>query len=657
MNHMRPPAIPLVTIDPHSSLWSVENSLTDDWTRHWTEARQSLFGVVNIDGHAYRFIGKLQNDGICHREPDALVQTEVDVQPLTTVYRFENEQFQLKVKFMTPLLPDNLMILSRPVSYISYTLAASDGKAHEVEVFFGISTEAAVNTPDQTVSAEVYDNGAWCGRGEEGMLTKSGDDIRIDWGYLHLFSRDFTPMLMTQKQITDYLIGHCELKTYENTAPFAVRDGFVSLCLSKKFTLTADETRGFICIGYDDIHSILYFGKQIDAYYKKDGGSFEAARRAALEEFEALEKRCDEFDRAMMEEASQISPSYAQILALSYRQAAAAHKLTWDGSELQYFSKECFSNGCIATVDVTYPSIPMFLRYNPDLVEGMLNPIFKHIENGWDLPFAPHDVGQYPIANGQVYGLNRETGIIDSAMQMPIEECGNMLICVNALCRARGDYSYFEKHRAVLNTWADYLTVHGLDPDNQLCTDDFAGHLAHNCNLSAKAIIGIACFGDLFRRAGLGDGETYFATARSYAAEWKKNAFDGDHYRLAFDVPGSWSLKYNLVWDKLLDLNIFDQDIFDTEITYYRTKINEYGVPLDSRDTFTKSDWQMWSAWLTDDIEDRETIMRAMLKFLNDTPDRVPFTDRYDTISQRQKEFQNRTVQGSLFIGLLKDRL
>ena len=91
----------------------------------------------------------------------------------------------------------------------------------------------------------------------------------------------------------------------------------------------------------------------------------------------------------------------------------------------------------MATVDVTYPSIPLFLLYAPELVEGMLNPVFKLVEKGyWDYPFAPHDVGTYPLANGQAYGyaLRYIQSGDPFTKQMPVEECGNMILCVAAVC-------------------------------------------------------------------------------------------------------------------------------------------------------------------------------------------------------------------------------
>ncbi len=228
---------------------------------------------------------------------------------------------------------------------------------------------------------------------------------------------------------------------------------------------------------------------------------------------------------------------------------------------LLFLSKENNSNGSIGTVDITYPSSPLFLLYSPELVKGLMNPIFYYSESGkWTKPFAAHDVGTYPLANGQTYGGD-----------MPIEESGNMLITTAALATMEGNADYAASHWDLLTVWTDYLVENGLDPENQLCTDDFAGHFAHNANLSIKAIMGIASYAKLASMLDKEDVATkYMEIAKEMAVKWEKMAIDGDHYKLTFDRSGTWSQKYNIVWDKLLGFNIFDPQIVQKEMAYYK---------------------------------------------------------------------------------------
>ena len=72
-----------------------------------------------------------------------------------------------------------------------------------------------------------------------------------------------------------------------------------------------------------------------------------------------------------------------------------------------------------------------------------------------------------------------------------------MLILFDVVARAEGSAAYANEYWKILDSWAEYLLDKGLDPENQLCTDDFAGHLAHNANLSVKAIVALAAFADL----------------------------------------------------------------------------------------------------------------------------------------------------------------
>ncbi|MDQ0112221.1 DUF1793 domain-containing protein [Paenibacillus harenae] len=152
------------------------------------------------------------------------------------------------------------------------------------------------------------------------------------------------------------------------------------------------------------------------------------------------------------------------------------------------------------------------------------------------------------------------------------------------------------------------------------------------------------------------EGETYLATAKEMAAKWVEMAIAGDHYKLTFDSsPDTWSLKYNLVWDRLFGLHLFPTSVADDEIKHYLAKQNKYGTPLDSRSTYTKADWLVWSASMAASKEQFEQLIEPLWHFLNETPSRVPFTDWYDTVNGKQIGFQNRSVVGGLFLPLLKD--
>ena len=661
----RPPAVPLITVDPYFSVWSAADRLTDDHTVHWTNKRNSMAGIIRIDGKPRMFMGKAELSGEPEgegEEPDAMHQKSLNVEPLTTTYRFEADGIELQVTFTTPLLPDDLDVLSRPVTYITFHVRSIDGQPHDIRIYIDLSADLCVNTPDQEVqwARKIIDGriAAMCmGTVEQPVLQRAGDDTRIDWGYVVLAvpQSEATTTVIHAYQVRKQFMETGELPMQDDHgAPRAAGDRTPVMAAVIDFGHINEQPKShYVIAAYDDIHSIEYFGKPLDAYWRRNGIPFGQMLASAVAEYDELMARCEAFNRKVIEAGRQRGgDKYADLLSLAYRQAVAAHKLVCgEDGEILFFSKENFSNGCIGTVDVSYPSIPLFLLYNPELVKGMLRPIFRYAKSGaWPYEFAPHDVGCYPKANGQVYGENKRE------YQMPIEECGNMLIMTAAVCLAEHRADFAREHWDLLTRWAAYLLEHGMDPENQLCTDDFAGHLAHNANLSIKAIVGIGAYSIL---CGMleehGRRDRYLEAARNMANQWVNMAHAGDHTKLTFDSPPeTWSLKYNLVWDRLLGLRLFPDSVADTEIRWYLARQNKYGTPLDSRNTYTKSDWLVWCASMAVSSEDFVRMIEPLWNFLNESPSRVPFTDWYDTVTGKQIGFQNRSVVGGIFILLLK---
>lgn len=635
--------------------------LTDEPTKHWTGTEQPLTGIIRIDGKPHRFMGTLpRNAGAI----PVVTQTSLSVTPTATRYEFEASGIELKLTFLTPALPHDLDVLSRPVTYVLFDVRSQDGKSHAVSLYFDASAALAVNTPDQPVVASRHQIGDLqvlrTGSTEQPMLAKSGDNLRIDWGYFYL-------AVPGKQSATSLLVGNPESRSaYLKTGKLPESDDLElprparknQPLLSVAFDLGKVGNQAVsrrLMLAYDDFFSIEYLQRKLRPYWRRNGLTAAGLLQAAEKDFENLKQRSQRFDEELTEDLSKAGgPAYAQLAILAYRQTLAAHKLVADlnGTPL-YFSKENFSNGCIDTVDVTYPSAPFFLLFNPDLLKGQLKPILDYASlPRWRFPFAPHDLGTYPLANGQVYGGGEENEI----NQMPVEESGNMLLLMAALAKVEGNADFSAQYWPLLSKWAAYLREKGLDPENQLSTDDFAGHLAHNTNLSLKAILALRGYALLAETLGKqSEASTYKQASEEMATRWVKMADDGDHYRLAFDKPGTWSQKYNLVWDKLLGFNLFPKTIAEKELAFYRTKQNQYGLPLDNREMYTKLDWIVWTATLSDNPSDFSALIDPLGKWINETPSRVPLTDWYTTTDGRQKGFQARSVVGGVFIKLLSD--
>ena len=633
---LRAPSVPLITCNPNFSVWSPSECLTDVSTTHWSGREQILNGYATIDGITYRFMGK---------NPDvpAMKQTGLEIRALYTNYTFEAGGLEISVFFLTPLIPEEPDICSRPVSYILVQPNPLDGEEHSLVVRIEASEQLCLNKAGQYpvqvrgVHGQEFE-GVRIGSKDQPVLQHKGDDCRIDYGYFYL------------------CVAAGEAGSFQKATDVGTpkEPDVKDLTYVYAEGCCPDEMGLLFALAYDDIYAFEYFGTQIRPWWSRSGKTIHAALNDAFRDFDELFERCEVIsDNLRLTALDTGGEKYADLVCLSFRQVIGAHELAADpDGKLLFISKENFSGGLTATVDVSYPSMPLFLWVNPELVRGMMRPVYRFARSeAWPFDFAPHDVGLWPVINGQVYAHGTEL-----AGQMPVEECGNMLIMETLTTLCDGNTDEAREQLPLLRKWARYLIENGKDPANQLCTDDFAGHLAHNCNLSLKAILGLYCLGLLLLICEEDETEarSYVEKARIMAASWVKRAVkDEGGFRLAFDKPDSFAMNYNMVWDKLFGSHLFPDWVYRSQVSDCLRHINPYGLPLDSRRDYTKSDWLLWVATLCDRREDFDAFVDPLWKAYHLSQSRVPMTDWYDTVTAKQVGFQCRTVQGGLFIKVL----
>ena len=646
---LRPPAVPLVACDPYFSVWSAADRLTDVDTTHWTGARQRLVSTIAVDGATYRLMGA---------DPTlpAMAQQGVEVTPTRSIYRFAGAGVAVTLTFMTPALPEDVDLLSRPVTYLTWDVKATNGRPHRVALRYGNTGEIAVDDPKEVVRWDYVregDLGGYrVGTVAQPVLRKTGDERRIDWGYFYAaapkpWTTETAPVGPSPTP-GGYLL--------EPTAPGG--DPQVGWLTRDLGTVRSAPEAAHVILAYDDVYGLQYFDTNLRSYWRRKGMDGPKLLVDSEARYAEMKARCEAFDAKLTADLLRTGGErYARLCALAYRQCWAGSKIVADAKgQPLLFPKENSSNGCVGTVDVLFPQSPQVLLFGPSLTKALLVSNLDYASSSlWRWPFAPHDLGTYPKANGQVYGGGERT----EENQMPVEESGNMLILTLALAQMEGNADFAKRYWPTLTRWAEYLRKEGFDPANQLSTDDFMGHLAHQTNLSIKATLGLGCYAALARMQGrTAVADDYAKTAHEFADRWVRDADDGDHFRLAFDQPGSWSQKYNLVWDRILGLDLYPDAVRRKEMAFYLAHRNAFGLALDSRRNATpaKTDWSTWTATLTGDAKDFDGILDGVWRYVNGSPQRVPFGDLYDTRTGNFEAFKARPVQGGLFIKMLYDR-
>ncbi|WP_245687356.1 glutaminase family protein [Streptacidiphilus griseoplanus] len=655
---IRPPAVPLAVRSPYLSAWLPADNSAGTWPTFWTGRTTAMTGLAVIDGVPYLFLGAPNMPGHVLR---GMVQRSLEITATRSHYLFEAGGVELDLTFLSPVEPGDLRRQSMPLSYLRAQVRSTDDAAHDVALYFDISGEWAhansgtrihwsrdrlTGAGGTSVTSLSFAPDAPRVLGEDGDMAAWGD---IVWSATERAGLSWQIGSDTAVRTTALKDGKLA-DTSDPNQPRAISDNWPVFAFHFDFGSVHDSPESaLLSVGHVREPAISYLGSPLPPLWRSYWPSWREMVAFFHADAETAAERTTALDRRVRREAVAAGgPKYAALCALSLRQAYAGTELVSRNGEPWAFLKEISSDGNVSTVDVTYPAMPVFLYTDPAYLGLLLAPVLDYAEQGgWPKSFAEHDLGSsYPNATGHNDGNEED---------MPIEESANMLIMSAAyLMRTPAETSraFAVRHYAVLKQWADYLVDNTLDPGYQNQTDDFTGFIGHSVNLALKGILAIGAMSRLATAAGKpGDAAQYRATAEQYIAQWAEKAQDdsGDHLKLAYDQPGTWSLKYNGYPDALLGLGLVPDAVTAREARWYGTQVNQFGVPMDIRHSYTKGDWEMWTAaWLRDHDISRY-LVDALYDFAHTSPSRAAFTDWYDTVTNRQNGFQARPVVGGVY--------
>ena len=655
---IRPPAVPLAVRSPYLNTWVASDNTGGTWPTFWTGHTTAMTGIAKIDGTPYVFLGAPNVNGL---GPRGMVQQQLTLTATRSQYVFAAAGVELTLTFLSPIEPGDLRRQSMPLSYITAEVRSTDGASHQVALYFDISGEWAHNNDSTKISWTQDQVQGPVGTSVTSLsftpatpqvLAENGD--MAAWGTV-VWSAGNQPGLSWQigsdTTVRSAALANNKLgNSSDSNQPRAISDNWPVFGFYFGLgAVGATAAQATLSVGHVREPAVSYLGTPLPPLWRSYWSTWQQMVGYFHSDLSTAQQRTAKLDGKVRSEAIAAGgPEYAALCALALRQAYAGTELVSRNGAPWAFLKEISSDGNVSTVDVTYPAMPVFCYLDPQYLGLLLGPLLDYPEHGgWPKTFAEHDLGShYPNAAGHNDGNEED---------MPVEESANMLI-MSAAYIARVDAttasSFATTHYRILKQWADYLVANALDPGYQNQTDDFTGFIGHSVNLALKGILAIGAMAQIAKAAGnAADTASYRSTASSYISQWVTKAQDtgSNHLKLAYDQPGTWSLKYNGYPDALLGLRLIPDSVARQEAAWYLTQTNQYGIPLDIRHSYTKGDWEMWTAAWLRDYPVRDYLISSLYEFAHTSPSRAPFTDWYDTISDRQNGFQARPAIGGIF--------
>ncbi|KAF7587742.1 hypothetical protein BBP40_006820 [Aspergillus hancockii] len=663
----RPPALPLTVKSPYLSTWLSAGQdggnggyLAGQWPIFWLGQINGWAGQIRVDGAVYTWMGLPGTTTVN--------QTAYEYTSTSSVFTMRvGDMVEMNVTFLSPITPNDLRRQSLIFSYLDVDVASIDGKAHDIQLYADISAEWV--SGDRNAIAQwdygVTDKGvAYHKIYRQTQLLFSESNDQAEWGEWYWATDNGNGLTYQAGPDVDVRAAFAKngkLANSDDKNYRAISTNWPVFGFSRDFGSVSTSAGALFSIGLAQDKAIQYSGKVegttvMPSLWK----SYFSTATAALDffhyDFATATSLSSDLDKQIAKDSiAAAGQDYLTITSLTVRQSFAAVQLTGTPEDPYIFMKEISSNGNMNTVDVIFPAHPIFLYTNPELLKLLLKPVYEIQENGkYPNTYAMHDIGShYPNATGHPDGNDE---------RMPLEECGNMVIMALAYAKKAKDNDYLSKHYPILKKWTGYLVEDAIYPANQISTDDFAGPLANQTNLALKGIIGIQAMAVISNKtAHPADAANHSSIAKDYITRWQtlgvaQNA-NPPHTTLSYGANETHGLLYNLYADRELGLNFVPQSVYDMQSTFYPTVKATYGVPLDTRHSYTKTDWELFAAAVSSKST-QDMFHKLIATWINETPTNRAFTDLYETATGAYpgNVFIARPVMGGAFALLLLER-
>ncbi len=649
-------AAPLALHDPAFRLVSSPAGPTGGVTTDASGLHLPTCVLVRVDGD--KIVRLLGAEPAEVPAPSELV-TQVDF--TTTRFSALYEGVELVLAFVTPRLPDDLGVFARPATYVELRARSLDGKEHGIDFYLDISARAAVLDSARSVQGKLLDI-----EGLETAMVAAVEPEDLAPQAMYVSARKGPGVRSNYGSAAELRQAFIERRSARVPQEFSgaraadAENPAISVRLEGRggagYVVAKDAVEPVIAraiLASSEEWAIRYFEERLRPYWRRDGVDAAGMLQAADAAGPQLIERCENFDRELAQDLLALGGTpWLRLCQHAYRQALAGTVVSADSSGRPLlFSIDGSQDRRVASVELSASLEPLCLLLSSDLTKALLTPLLDYAASPrWNAPHAPEDLGRFPRAacsTGQASAPSVSRGLDSSA---------SLLLMVAALCEREGRVEFAAKYWKQLSGWARYLEEQGFDIAESAEAGSSTARLAHDAGLSAKIVLALGAYARMARRMGSAQrADELEQLARTWAAEWEHRATEGQHTKLAFDVPGSWGQKPELAWDGLLKLGLFPDELEQREVAHYRSKLGAFGLPLDSRSSSTRADRTMGCASLARNREDFEALVTPLLAALESMRSRGLIAEEWDALSGASDARAAGASVGSFFLRALFD--